>query len=169
MSGFTVLGIDPGTATTGYGVVREVNNKLETIDYGCIMTTPAATAAQRLLSIKEDLKKLLAKHKPAEVAVEQLFFNTNTKTAMSVGQARGVIIVTVAESGYPVAEYTPLQVKLAVTGNGRAEKHQVQQMVKQLLSLNETPKPDDAADALAIAICHLSSYKFNRLSNGASA
>ena len=169
MSGFTALGIDPGTATTGYGVVREVNNRLETIAYGCIRTTPAASAAQRLLNIKEDLKKLLAKYKPAEVAVEQLFFNTNTKTAMSVGQARGVIIATVAESGYPVAEYTPLQVKLAVTGNGRAEKHQVQMMVKHLLSLKETPKPDDAADALAIAICHLSSYKYRRLCNGASA
>ena len=153
------LGIDPGTATTGYGLITEEEDKLVFIDLGVISTSPRDTSQNRLRLIHQGIKKLIAKHKPDVVAVEKLYFGKNTKTAMVVGQARGVVLLTAAEFKIPVAEYTPLEVKMALTGYGRADKKQVQQMVKTLLKLTDVPKPDDAADALAIAICHLHSYK----------
>ena len=162
MSGITVLGIDPGIATTGIGLVREEGNSLKALYYGCISTRAGEETTTRLINIKNEIKFLLDKYRPNEVAIEQLFFNNNAKTAFAVGQAKGVLILTAGEAGYAVTEYTPLQVKMAVAGTGGAEKFQVQQMVKSLLGLATIPKPDDAADALAIAICHIHSYKFKR-------
>jgi crossover junction endodeoxyribonuclease RuvC len=157
------LGIDPGTATTGYGVLDIEGEKVTVIDYGCIKTSPAdGGASSRLAKISKDLKELISKHKPKCIAVEKLFFGNNVKTAMSVGQARGVIMLAAAEAGLEIAEYTPLEVKMALTGYGRADKNQMQQMVKTLLKLDTIPKPDDAADALAIAICHLNTSAFNK-------
>jgi crossover junction endodeoxyribonuclease RuvC len=154
------LGIDPGTATTGYGLVEEINNKLNLVEYGCIRTLAGRKASDRLATISEELSAIIKKFCPDDVAVEKLFFTTNAKTALNVGEARGVILLTAAQAGFQVAEYTPLQVKSALTGYGKAEKHQIQYMVMKLLCLKETPKPDDAADALAIAICHINSRKF---------
>lgn len=148
-----ILGIDPGTATTGYGVVESRDNKLKMIDYGCIRTPAKTPDAERLLEIDRQLIKLIKKYKPEQVGVEDLFFFKNLKTAIKVSQARGVVLSRIAGSGTIAREYTPLQVKQAVAGYGRADKTQVQKMVKLLLGLKETPKPDDAADALAIAIC----------------
>jgi crossover junction endodeoxyribonuclease RuvC len=153
------LGIDPGTATTGFGLITEKNRKLSFIDHGIISTSPKDLSQDRLKIIYKGLKDLLVQYKPKAVAIEQLFFGKNTKTAIAVGQARGIALLTAAEMGVPVAEYTPLQVKLAITGYGKADKKQVQAMVKTLLKLSFVPKPDDASDALAIAICHLHSYK----------
>lgn len=153
------LGIDPGTATTGFGLIREKNKGLAFIDHGAITTSPKDTSQERLKKIYKELKSVLIEYKPKAVAVEKLFFGRNTKTAIAVGQARGIVLLTAAELKIPVSEYTPLEVKLAVTGYGKADKKQVQAMVKTLLKLPEVPKPDDAADALAIAICHLHSYK----------
>lgn len=155
------LGIDPGTATTGYGVICENGNGLETLEYGCIKTSPKSSSHERLALIYKELKALIKKHKPDCVAVEKIFFGINTKTAIAVGQARGVILLSAAEAKVKIAEYTPLQVKLAITGYGRAEKGQIQKMVKTLLKLKQIPKPDDAADALAIALCQLNSYKYD--------
>lgn len=157
------LGIDPGTATTGYGIVKDSpDGRLKKICYGVIRTDSKTPYPLRLKQIHEEIVNLIEQHKPEVVAIEQLFFNTNTKTALSVGQARGVVILTAALAGLDIAEYTPIQVKEAVATYGRAEKIQVQQMVKVLLGLDEIPKPDDAADALAVAICHLNSYKMRR-------
>lgn len=157
------LGIDPGTATTGYGIVKDSpDGRLKKICYGVIRTDSKTPYPLRLKQIHEEITNLIEQYKPEVVAIEQLFFNTNTKTALSVGQARGVAILTAALAGLDIAEYTPIQVKEAVATYGRAEKIQVQQMVKVLLGLDEIPKPDDAADALAIAICHLNSYKMRR-------
>ena len=157
-----VLGIDPGTATTGYGLVRQIGNHLECIAYGTIQTAAGQPLCERLLKIYRDLQQLLQQHQPEGVAVEELFFSRNIRTAMAVGQARGVILLSAANAGLPVAEYTPLQVKQAVVGYGRAEKRQVQEMVRVLLALKGIPRPDDAADALAVAICHLHSYRLKR-------
>ncbi|MCX5749967.1 MAG: crossover junction endodeoxyribonuclease RuvC [Candidatus Saganbacteria bacterium] len=157
------LGIDPGTATTGFGVIDENDNKLSLVDYGCIKTSPKNTASDRLKSISSELKKIIDKFKPENVAVEQLFFAANSKTAIKVGEARGVILLTAAQAGVKISEYTPLQVKQALTGYGRADKKQIQYMVKNLLKCKEIPKPDDAADALAIAICHINSRKLKEL------
>jgi len=156
-----VLGVDPGTAITGYGLVRhsERDNRLHAIAYGAI-TTPADWAMpQRLQKIYRDLNALIRKHHPTEGAVEQLFFSRNAKTALAVGQARGVAILAMADSGLPIHEYTPLQVKQSVVGYGRAEKSQIQELVRLLLGLTSTPQPDDAADALAVAICHVHSAR----------
>lgn len=153
------LGIDPGTATTGYGLIAEENNKLVFVAHGIVSTSPKDDAQTRLKQIYSSIKTIIAKHKPAVVAIEKLYFGANTKTAIAVGQARGVALLAAAEAITPVAEYTPLQVKMAITGYGRADKKQIQQMVKALLGLKEIPRPDDAADALAIAICHLHSYR----------
>jgi len=153
------LGIDPGTATTGFGLVRQIDDQLGYVQCGIITTTPKETSQDRLAIIYRRLKALIEKHRPAVVAVERLYFGENSKTAMAVGQARGIILLAAAESGIPVAEYTPLEVKLALTGYGKAEKKQIQQMVRVLLKLPDIPKPDDAADALAVAICHLHSHK----------
>lgn len=154
-----VLGIDPGTATTGFGVVRYVDGRLEPIDVGVILTSSELPMEERLLSIHTDIHTLLAKHEPDAVAMERLFFDRNVTNALSVGRAIGVIVLAVAETGRSVAEYTPMQVKTAVTGYGGADKNQVQSMVVRLLGLVETPRPDDAADALAVAICHAHSHK----------
>ena len=156
-----ILGIDPGTAIVGFGLIeKEVKSqKLKPIEYGCIKTSPKFSTAERLMVIHEELSSLLKKHKPDMVAVEDIFFFKNLKTAIKVSQARGVILLTIAEKKIAVAEFTPLQIKQAVACYGRAEKSQVQKMVKTLLGLDEIPKPDDAADALAVAICCAHSVK----------
>lgn len=157
------LGIDPGTATTGFGLVSEQGNRLVFVDHGVIRTPKTDTSQARLRKIYLELKKLINTYKPRIVAVEKLFFGVNSKTAIAVGQARGMSLLAAAEQKVAVAEYSPLQVKMAVTGYGKADKKQVQQMVKTLLKLDDLPKPDDAADALAIAICHLHSYRLASL------
>jgi crossover junction endodeoxyribonuclease RuvC len=150
-----ILGIDPGVATTGYGVVEYDNNRLTAVDFGSIITSPKKQLPERLKEIYNSVSKLIRKHRPDEIAVEEIFFAKNMKTAISVSEARGVILLAAAKNRMDsVKEYTPMQVKMAVVGYGRAEKPQVQQMVKVLLALKEIPKPDDTADALAIAICH---------------
>jgi crossover junction endodeoxyribonuclease RuvC len=148
-----VMGIDPGFAITGYGVVDYTGNRFKVLDYGIIKTEPATLFPQRLLALHKEMGELMARHKPDVMAVEELFFNTNVTTGIKVGHARGVILLSAAIGGVPVFEYTPMQVKLAVVGYGNAKKPQVQQMVKVLLGLDAIPKPDDAADALAVAIC----------------
>lgn len=147
-----ILGIDPGTAIIGYGVINS-DRKLELIDYGCIKTSADLSTADRLVILNKELEKLLKKYKPDAVAVEDIFFFKNLKTAIKVSQARGVILLTIAHLKIPIYEFTPLQIKQAVACYGRAEKIQVQKMVKTLLNLKDIPKPDDAADALAVAIC----------------
>ncbi len=154
-----VLGIDPGTAATGYGVVERNGSRLRAIDYGCIVTPSTASLAERLLEIHEAISELIDTHQPQLVAVERLFFNKNVQTAFAVGQARGAVLLTAAQHGVPVFEFTPNEVKVAVTGNGRAPKDQVQRMVQVVLGLPELPRPDDAADALAIAICLAHSHR----------
>ena len=165
-----VIGIDPGTATTGYGLVREnADGGLVAVDYGAI-TTPAGVAMpERLLSLYRGLQELLLLHHPESGAVEKLFFQRNVRTAISVGQGRGVALLALAEASIPTAEYTPLEIKQAVAGYGGADKHQVQQMVKALLNLESLPRPDDAADALAVAICHLHSAKMRQVWGGEDA
>ncbi|MFA5098196.1 MAG: crossover junction endodeoxyribonuclease RuvC [Candidatus Margulisiibacteriota bacterium] len=159
-----VMGIDPGTATTGYGFIKEEKNRIEVLEYGAIRTSSKKRQDERLAEISDQLSDLIARFSPDSVAVEQLFFTSNAKTAIKVGEARGVILLTAAKQGVSVAEYTPLQVKQALTGYGKADKKQIQYMVKMLLKCKETPKPDDAADALAIAICHVNSRKLRALS-----
>ena len=165
-----ILGIDPGTATTGYGVIENNQGKLKAIDYGCILTDKKLKMPERLDFLGEELKKIIKKYKPQAMAVEELFFFKNAKTIITVGQARGVILFIGKnigkKTGLDIFEYTPLQVKQAVVGYGRADKKQVQEMVKAILGLNEVPKPDDAADALAVAICCESSLKFEEKVNG---
>lgn len=158
-----ILGLDPGTATTGYGIVKEEAGKLELVDYGCIETKAGIELSKRLGEIFDQLNSIIKKYDPHEIAIEELFFSANTKTAIAVGHARGVLMLASEKSGKAVAEYTPLQVKQSLVGYGRADKNQVQQMVKIFLNLKEIPKPDDAADALAIAICHIHSRKVNEL------
>ncbi len=149
-----ILGIDPGTATTGFGVVEKQGSKVIHIAHGVIRTPKEDPIEIRLLSIYDQMNVLLEAHKPDSVAVEKLFFGNNVTTALTVGRSVGVILLATAQHKLPCMEYRPNEVKMAVTGYGAAEKQQVQQMVKQLLSLATIPKPDDAADALAIAICH---------------
>ncbi len=158
-----ILGIDPGTAITGYGLVSYEGNHLRKVAFGVIRTGPELSLASRLHHIYLETIKIIGEYRPDAIAIEELFFNKNVRTALAVGHARGVILLAAANSGYEVAEYTPLQVKLAVTGYGRAEKMQIQEMVRVLLCLGEIPKPDDAADALAIAICHAHSCKIENL------
>ncbi len=153
----TILGIDPGIATVGFGVVRSVKSKPELVSYGAIRTQAGLPLATRLLQVSDDLTLLIDKFRPDAVAVEELFFNTNVKTAITVAHARGVILLTAAKSGLPVFGYTPLQVKQSVVGYGRAEKKQVMELTKLILNMDHVPKPDDAADALALAICHVHS------------
>lgn len=148
-----ILGIDPGTTAIGYGLIKTNGNESEIIDYGCIFIKPKSSATERLKIINQKLMKLLEKYKPNKAAVENIFFYKNIKTAMRVSEARGVILFTIAKSNIPIEEYTPLQVKQAVTGYGRAEKKQVQEMIKMIFNLKNIPKPDDAADALAVAVC----------------
>jgi len=159
-----VVGIDPGTATTGYGFVRETDQgNLEVVDYGVVLTQAGDQAEIRLFQLYNRLNELILLYQPNSGAVEKLFFQRNVTTAIAVGQARGVVLLSLAKAHIPVAEYTPLEVKQAVVGYGGADKNQVQQMVKALLQLAEVPRPDDAADALAIAICHLHSNRFLNL------
>lgn len=158
-----VLGIDPGTATTGYGLVRETETGPALVAYGTIQTPAGAPMPDRLRTIYQELKELVALHGPDTAAVEKLFFQRNVSTAMSVGQARGVALLALAEAGVSVGEYSPRDVKMAVTGYGGADKPQMQQMVRAILNLPEVPRPDDAADALAVAICHLHSAKMKAL------
>jgi len=159
-----VIGIDPGTATTGYGLVQEAEDgSLAVVDFGAILTPAGAPMAERLLHLHRSLTQILVLHRPQSGAVEKLFFQRNVTNALTVGQARGVALLALAEAGLPVGEYTPMEVKQAVAGYGGADKNQVQQMVRALLGLEETPKPDDAADALAVAICHLHSARIKAL------
>lgn len=160
-----VLGIDPGTATTGYGLVRETPDSLEMVAYG-VITTPAGTEmATRLQSLFHQLGDLLQQHQPDTAAVEKLFFQRNVRTAMSVGQARGVILLALAEAGLSVTEYAPNEIKQAITGYGGADKRQMQTMIQLMLALPEVPHPDDAADALAVAVCHLHSARMRQIAD----
>lgn len=150
-----MLGIDPGFATTGFGVVERVSGSLRPVTHGAIRTPPGLPQADRLVYLRAELQRIIESTKPDAVAVERLFFNANVRTAMSVGQASGVALVTAAEAGLQVTDYTPTEVKLSVVGVGNAAKAQVQAMVAALLKLTSVPKPADAADACALAICHL--------------
>ncbi|PIW93591.1 MAG: crossover junction endodeoxyribonuclease RuvC [Candidatus Moranbacteria bacterium CG_4_8_14_3_um_filter_43_15] len=155
-----ILGIDPGTAITGWAMVEEKKGEPRLIACGCINTSKLKSDADRLVEIGEDIATLIKKHKPREVAVEDLFFFKNLKTAITVAQSRGVILYKIKKNKLPLFSYTPLQVKQALTGYGRADKRQIQIMVKNVLKLKNTLKPDDAADATAIAICHINSRRF---------
>ena len=160
------LGIDPGTAITGYAIVEEDGATLHLVTLGVIETPAKTPLPQRLQAIYARLGLLIRDHTPDAAAVEELFFSRNVTTAISVGQARGVVLLALAEAEVPTAEYTPLQVKQAVTGYGNADKRQVQEMVKVLLNLTEIPRPDDAADAAAVAICHLHRARLDGLIQG---
>ncbi len=151
-----ILGIDPGYATIGYGVIKKDGARLTAIDYGVIQTPKDESIPVRLAMLDDALTAIINKFSPDVVSVEELFFNTNITTGIKVAQARGVILLCAVKKCGKLYEYTPLQIKQALTGNGRAEKHQVQFMVKALLGLDKVPKPDDVADALAAAICHAS-------------
>lgn len=157
-----IIGIDPGTATIGWGVIDETGGKSAAVAYGHIQTKKTASSEDRLLQLSDELSTLLEMYQPEESAVEDLFFSTNVKTAIAVAQARGVIILTLRRFGGTIASYNPLQIKQALTGYGKADKQQMQQMVKSILHLKNVPKPDDTADALAIALCHASSRKMNK-------
>lgn len=157
-----ILGIDPGLATVGYGVIT-YDGKCVCTDYGTINTPKEKSLAERLLAISRAMEELIDTYKPDAVAIEELFFNTNAKTAIQVSHARGVIICTALKKGCKLYEYTPLQIKQGLTGYGRADKKQIQQMVAMLLSLKCLPKPDDAADALAVALCHIQTNRFAEL------
>lgn len=159
-----ILGIDPGTATTGYGVVNEVGDRVSAIAFGTILTSPKDTAADRLMSIYAQFGKLVDLYQPDVVVTERLFFAKNNTTAFAVGGSIGVVLLMAAQRGIPTIEYTPPEIKQAVVGYGNAEKKQVQYMVQRILGLAEMPKPDDAADALAIAICHAHSNKLRAMS-----
>jgi crossover junction endodeoxyribonuclease RuvC len=148
-----ILGIDPGTARLGYGLLRKDGSKLVHLEHGCFETPKGMPQAERLSSIYASLETLIDRHQPVMVGVEKLFFKKNVKTAMTVSEARGVVLLAMRNRALRIDEFTPMQVKLAVTGYGSADKRQVQEMVRRLLSLREIPRPDDAADALAIAYC----------------
>jgi len=150
-----ILGIDPGLNNTGYGLIRYEKKKIELVDYGCILTYKKDTFGLRIKTIYYKIKELIEKHNPHEVVIEEIFFNKNVRSALTVSKVHGMVAITVALMGLELYEYTPLQIKQATVGNGRAEKHQVQSMVKVLLNLSEIPQPDHAADALAVAICHI--------------
>jgi crossover junction endodeoxyribonuclease RuvC len=158
------LGIDPGIATTGFGIVQEEQDgRLTVLNFGVIQTTSDLSQAERLVQLYKRVKELILLHHPEMGAVEKLFFERNVRTALSVGQARGVTLLAMAELNLQIGEYTPMEVKQAVVGYGGADKSQVQQMVKMILGLDVIPHPDDAADALAVAICHIHSAKIRNL------
>ena len=151
-----VIGVDPGTAITGFGIVEECSNgSLKTLEYGVIRTSSSMKSEERLASIYNQLNEIVERFAIESAAIERLFFQKNAKTALSVGEARGVILLSLAHNHIPIFEYNPVDIKQAITGYGQADKQQMQQMVKILLGLAEIPRPDDAADALAIAICHI--------------
>ncbi|MEB3102042.1 crossover junction endodeoxyribonuclease RuvC [Ferviditalea candida] len=156
-----ILGIDPGIAIVGFGFVDKKGSRLVPVQYGSIQTEAHTDPGLRLKEIYDAMQMLIGKYKPDAVAVEKLFFNRNVTTAFSVGQARGVILLAAVQRGLQIGEYTPLQVKQSVVGYGKAEKHQVQEMVRMFLHLSIVPKPDDVADALAVAICHAHSSALN--------
>ena len=158
-----IIGIDPGYEIVGIAVVEYVGNNFRTLEYNAITTPAGMPTVERLKKIYTEMTMYIDKYKPDAVAIEELFFNSNQKTAINVAQARGVLLVAVANKNVPISEYTPLQVKQSVTGYGRADKKQIQSMVKMILGLNVIPKPDDAADALALAICHAHSNKMNNM------
>lgn len=149
-----ILGIDPGYAIVGFGALEFIKNEFRVLGFGAITTTPDMPFEQRLKTINEDMEQIIELYRPDCLAIEKLFFNTNQKTVIDVAQARGVTILPAVKAGIPVYEYTPLQVKTAVTGFGRAQKKQVQEMIRRTLNLKEVPKPDDTADALGLAITH---------------
>jgi len=155
-----VIGIDPGLAIVGFGVISANNGTITPISYGCIRTSPDQKTPQRLAQIYCEVNLLLEKYDPEVIAVERLFFNTNVTNAMNVSEARGVIFLAAAQKKIPVFEYTPSQVKQAITGSGRADKKQMQEMIKRLLDIDEIPQPDDAADGLSIAVCHINISRY---------
>ena len=157
-----ILGIDPGIAIVGYGIIEYKNNKFKVIDYGAIFTPASTSTTKRLEKIYKGIDILIKNYNIDEVGIEELFFNKNVKTAITVAQARGVILLACSHNDKPIYEYTPLQVKQGVVGYGRAKKLQVQQMVEIILNLKEIPKPDDVADALAVAICHAHANKLEK-------
>lgn len=161
-----VMGIDPGIAATGYGIIDNQENGARCVSYGCIRTSIRLKKSARLLKIYNDIGSLIEEYAPDLVAIESLFVNKNIKTVLTVGEARGVIMVAAAVAGLAAYEYTPLQVKQAVSGYGRAEKTQVQKVISVMLKLKSVPRPDDAADALAVAFCHLHWSKLNQLTGG---
>jgi len=158
-----ILGLDPGTAITGWGVIKYENFQSKLISYGTIETPSKIELAERLTKIYDVLTEIINFYHPEEVAIEKLFFTNNQKTAMSVGQARGVILLSCFKNQIKIFEYTPLEVKSGITGNGKASKKEVQYMVRAILGLDDIPKPDDAADALAIAIGHAHRIKFDKI------
>ena len=158
-----VVGFDPGLATLGYGVLEKKGNITTMIDYGVVLTPKEENLAVRLSMIEEGVKKIIQTFKPDEVAIEELFFAKNVKTGIAVAHARGVVLLTATKYCGKIYEYTPLQIKQALTGYGRADKNQIQQMVKTFLKLPKIPKPDDAADALAVGLCHLQTNKLSGL------
>ena len=158
-----ILGIDPGIAIVGYGIVDKEGNRYKTIGYDAITTRAHTPLEERIEKVYDGVNEIIKTYNPDVMSIEELFFNNNAKTALTVGQARGVIILAAVKNRVPVYEYTPLQVKQALTGYGRASKQQIQQMMKTMLGLNEIPKPDDVADALAIAVCHGNSMRFNSI------
>lgn len=156
-----ILGIDPGTATTGFGIIKQIKNQPVLVDFGVIATDKKFSDAQRLEVLGEDITELIKKYKPEAIGIEKLFFTTNQKTVMTVSQARGVIMYIAQKLKLPILEFTPLQVKSFICGYGKAEKKQVQFVVQKTFKLKSPPKPDDAADALAIAICTAHHYTKN--------
>lgn len=159
-----IVGFDPGLATLGYGVIKKDNRgKCEMLDYGIVSTPKAENLAVRLCMLEKGIKQIIDKFKPDQIAVEELFFAKNVKTGIAVAHARGVLMLTANKECGNIFEYTPLQIKQALTGYGRAEKNQIQQMVKTLLGLKSIPRPDDAADALAVALCHAQTNKLSGL------
>lgn len=158
-----VLGIDPGIAIVGYSILDFENNKFKLVEYGCITTASTSSLTERLKFIYMEMENIIEEFKPQDMAIEELFFNKNVKTAITVAQARGVEILAGINNELSIYEYTPLQVKQGIVGYGRADKFQVQQAVKSILRLDHIPKPDDAADAIAIAICHCFGSKFKDL------
>jgi crossover junction endodeoxyribonuclease RuvC len=158
-----ILGLDPGTATTGYGIIDVVEGEPRVVTFGVIRTDPQQEMARRLQAIYEALCALLDAYRPDAAAIEEVFFGRNITTAITVGQARGVLILALANAGVPIEEYSPPKIKDAVTGYGKADKHQVQLMVRNLLHLEETPRPDDAADGLAVALTHYQHQRYTSL------
>jgi crossover junction endodeoxyribonuclease RuvC len=158
-----ILGIDPGTAITGYGLVREEDDILKLVDCGVITTPSGQPLPERLQVIYHGLADLVDRQRPAAAAVEELFFSRNARTALSVGHARGVTLLALVDAGLPIYEYKPLEIKQAIAGYGGADKRQVQEMVRMLLNLEDVPRPDDAADAVAVAVCHIHSARMAAL------
>lgn len=158
-----VLGIDPGIGRCGWGLISSQKSVVSSLDYGCVETSAKQNTEERLVEVYEQIETLIKKYKPDVMSIEELFFGANSKTALIVGQARGVILLCAAKKNIPVAVYTPLQVKMALTGYGRADKNQIGQMVKVILKLEKIPKIDDTSDALAVAITHAFSSKMKKL------